>query len=400
MLDVNHIRKDFPALLNSHVAFLDNASTTQKPQKVLEALNEYYQSYCANVHRGVYQWAHRADEAYQQAREQVRAFIHAKALDQVVFAKGATEAINMVASSLSTRWESGEIIVSAMEHHANLVPWQWLAERWGLRIRVIPMACDGSLDLEAYEQLLTSQTRLVAITHVSNVLGTVNPVAQMTRLAKAHGAMVLVDGCQAVSHMPVDVSAIGCDFYVFSGHKLFGPTGIGVLYLQDPQSLVPYQGGGGMIAQVEYEHSTYAPAPYCFEAGTPPIAQAIGLGAAIDYVQSQSWEFILEHERKLLEVLQHALTALPEMKMMPAPADAVSMVALHSTHIHPHDLATILDSKGVCVRAGHHCTMPLHRHWGVPATLRVSLALYNTSHDVHRLVEALQLAVERFSHVG
>ena len=395
--DPQWLRRDFPALRQPvhgrPLVYLDNAATTQKPQAVIDAVSHYYGADCANVHRGAHTLSERATRAYEAARVKVQRFIHAGSPREVVFVRGTTEAINLVAQSFARpRLQPGdEILLTEMEHHANIVPWQLVCEQTGAVLRVVPVDDRGELRLEAYRRLLGPRTALVAVTQVSNALGTVNPVAEMVQLAHRQGVPVLVDGAQAVAHYPVDVQALDCDFYAFSGHKLYAPTGIGVLYGKAALlgAMPPYQGGGEMIRQVSFERSTYAEPPYKFEAGTTDIAGAIGLGAAIDYLSGQRLAGFAAHEQALL---QHATAALGEvsgLRIIGTAAEKAAIVSFTLAGAHPHDIGTILDHEGIAVRAGHHCAQPLMRRLGVPATTRASFAFYNTHEEVDRLVAAV-----------
>ena len=403
-LDARAIRRDFPILRQrihgKPLVYLDNAATTQKPQAVLDALVRYYVEENANVHRGVHSLSGRATDSYEAARETARRFLNAADPNEIVFVRGTTEGINLVAQSFGrTHVGAGdEIVISEMEHHSNIVPWQLLCEEKHARLRVIPVTDEGELVLDAYERLLTDRTKIVAIAHVSNVLGTVNPLSEIIRLAKARGIAVVVDGAQAVAHMPVDVQALGCDFYVFSGHKIFGPTGIGVLHGRKPllESMPVYQGGGGMIGRVTFERTTFADLPYKFEAGTPHIAGAIGLAAALDYLTGIGIERVAAYEDELLTYATSALSAVPGLRMTGTASAKASVLSFVLGEIHPHDVGTILDREGVAVRAGHHCCQPLMARLGVPATARASLALYNTREDVDALVAALRAVQEVF----
>ena len=403
-LDVTAIRRDFPILRQrvhgKPLVYLDNAATTQKPQAVLDALVHYYVEDNSNVHRGVHSLSGRATDSYEAARETARRFLNAADANEIVFVRGTTEGINLVAQTLGrTLVGAGdEIVISEMEHHSNIVPWQILGEQKGAKLRVIPVSDTGELLLDEFERLLNDRTKVVAIAHVSNVLGTINPVAEIVRLAKARGITVVVDGAQAVAHMPVDVQALGCDFYAFSGHKIFGPTGVGVLYGRKAllESMPVYQGGGGMIGRVTFERTTFADLPYKFEAGTPHIAGAIGLAAALDYLRAIGIERVAAYEDELLKYATGALTEVPGLRLTgTAPAKA-SVLSFVLGDVHPHDVGTILDREGVAVRAGHHCCQPLMARLGVPATARASLALYNTREDVDALVAALRTVQEVF----
>jgi cysteine desulfurase / selenocysteine lyase len=399
--DVTSVRRDFPILdqsVHGHpLAYLDNAATTQKPRVVLEAMDGYYRRDNANVHRGVHALAERATRAFEDARESVRRFINARSTREIVFVRGTTEAINLVASSFGHGLREGdEILISTMEHHANIVPWQLLRECRGIVLRVLPITPAGELDLDRLAGLFTTRTRLLAITHVSNALGTVNPVRELIAEARRHGVPVLLDGAQALPHLRVDVQALDCDFYAFSGHKLFGPTGIGVLYGRESllETLPPYQGGGEMIRTVSFEKTTFAALPHRFEAGTPDIAGAIGLGRAIEYLEALDWDAATAYEARLLEYATARLQEVPGLRIIGQAQNKVALVSFVMDDVHPHDMGTILDRRGLAVRAGHHCAMPVMSHYGVPATSRASMAFYNTFDEIDRLVEALRYARE------
>jgi len=401
-LDVARVRADFPALhqqVNGRpLVYLDNAATTQKPQAVLDALLGFYSRDCANVHRGVHALSQRATDAYEGARETVARFLKARPRE-IVFTRGTTEAINLVAYSYGSRLLPGdEILITELEHHSNIVPWQMLAERTGARLRVAPIDDRGEIILEEFQRLLGPRTRIVAVAHVSNALGTVNPVEEICRLAHTYGARVLVDGAQAVPHLAVDVRALDCDFYAFSGHKIYGPTGIGVLFgrWELLEAMPPYQGGGDMIRSVTFEKTLYNDPPYRFEAGTPHIAGAIGLAAAIEYVTRLGLEEIRRHEQQLLEAATRALEEIPGVRIVGTAAHKAAVVSFVLDGVHPHDVATVLDHEGVAVRAGHHCAQPLMERFGLPATTRASFALYNTLEEVDALARAVRRARELF----
>jgi cysteine desulfurase / selenocysteine lyase len=402
--DVERIRKDFPALhqeVHGHpLVYLDNAATTQKPQAVIDALRAYYSTDNANVHRGVHLLSERATEAYEGARARIQRFVNAAHSREIVFVRGTTEAINLVAQSFGRR-EIGagdEVLITTLEHHSNIVPWQMLCDERGAALRVVPIDDRGEVDAEAYERLLTERTRLVAFAHVSNALGTVLPVGRMIELARARGAVTLVDGAQAVSHLRVDVRALDCDFYAFSGHKLFGPTGIGVLYGKTGllERMPPWQGGGDMIKSVSFERTVYNDLPYKFEAGTPDIAGAIGLGAAIDYLDAVGLDRVAAWEHELLVHATDALASLPGVTLMGTARDKAAVISFLVDGVHPHDVGTILDRQGVAVRTGHHCAMPVMTRFGVPATTRASFALYNTHEEIDALVAGLGRVREVF----
>jgi cysteine desulfurase/selenocysteine lyase len=404
-LDLKAIRQEFPILRQrvhgKPLVYLDNAATTQKPQAVIDRLVRYYAEENANIHRGVHVLSVRATDAYDAARETVRGFLNAADSREIVFVRGATEGINLVAQTYGRAHVGAgdEIVISEMEHHSNIVPWQMLCEEKGARLRVIPISDAGELRLDTYERLLSDRTRIVAITHVSNALGTINPVVEIVRLAHNRDVPVLVDGAQAIAHMPVDVQALGCDFYVFSGHKVFGPTGIGVLHGRLPllDAMPPYQGGGDMIRSVTFERTLYNAVPHKFEAGTPHISGVMGLAAALDYVTAIGLDRVSAHEHELLVYGTEALSELSGLRLTgtaPAKAGILSFVL---DGVHPHDIGTILDRDGVAIRAGHHCCQPLMARLGVPATARASVALYNTRDEVDALVRALQTVREVFA---
>ena len=398
------VRSDFPLLGRSldgkPLVYLDSAATSQKPRVVLEALRRYYEEYNANVHRGLYRIAEQATLAYEEARAKVARFLGARP-EEVVFTRGTTESVNLVAYAYGDAFvqEGDEILLTEMEHHSNLVPWQRLAERRGARLRFLRVRSDGTLDLDPLDRLLSERTRLVAITHQSNVLGTINPVRYVADRAHAVGAVVLVDGAQSVPHMPVRVADLGCDFLAFSGHKMCGPTGIGVLWgrAEVLDRMPPFHGGGEMIERVELERSTYKASPHRFEAGTPNIADAIALGVAVDYLEGVGMEAVREHEKSLVRYLLAQLREVDGVRVY-GPQDPEvrgGAVAFTVEGVHPHDVAQVLDGEGVCVRAGHHCAQPLHRALGVAATTRASVYLYNTPEDVDALVRGLE-RVRRF----
>ncbi|MEJ2686508.1 MAG: cysteine desulfurase [Gammaproteobacteria bacterium] len=398
------VRAQFPALhqqVNDRpLVYLDNAATAHKPRAVIDTVNRCYNRDYSNVHRGVHQLSERATREYEQARETVRGFINARESREIVFVRGTTEAINLVAHSWGrTHLKAGnEILITEMEHHANIVPWQLLSEQTGAVLRVAPITDRGELMLDEFERRLGERTRLVAVTHVSNALGTINPVRRITDMAHAHGAKVLVDGAQSVPHMPVDVQSLDCDFYAFSGHKLYGPTGIGALYGRAGllEAMPPYQGGGEMIRQVTFQKSTFAPTPQKFEAGTPHIVGAIGMAAAIDYLNGIGMDAIARYDRELLDYAMAALQDIPKLRVIGEAPDKAGILSLAFDDIHPHDLGTILDHEGVAIRTGHHCCMPLMERYCVPATARASLAFYNTRADIDALVAALHKAREMF----
>jgi len=396
--DVWRVREDFPILdqkvHGKPLVYLDNAATSQKPASVIDCENRYYATLNANVHRGIHDLSQRATDAFEAAREKVRAFINAADTKEIVFTRGTTEAINLVAQSYGrSRFKAGdEILVTEMEHHSNIVPWQLLCEQTGARLRVAPIDDAGVLRMDKLEALVNPRTRLVAIAHVSNALGTVNPVRGIIELAHAVGAPVLVDGAQAAPHLKVDVSALDCDFYTFSGHKLYGPTGTGVLYgkfaLLD--AMPPYQGGGDMISRVTFEKTSYNALPFKFEAGTPNIAGTIGLAAAIDYVEAIGLDAIAAHENDLLDYATRRADELSGLTLIGTARDKASILSFTLEGIHPHEIGTILDHRGIAIRTGHHCAMPVMDHFGVPATARASFALYNTRNEVDALIEGVR----------
>jgi cysteine desulfurase/selenocysteine lyase len=403
-LDSASIRRDFPILRQRvhgrPLVYLDNAATTQKPQAVIDRVAQYYTDENANVHRAVHWLSDRATSAFEEARAAVGRFLNASDSREIVFVRGTTEAINLVAATFgrSRVGPGDEIVISAMEHHSNIVPWQILCEQQGARLRIIPITDDGELDLDAYRALLSDRTRIVSVLHVSNVLGTVNPVEEIVRLAHRRGIPVLVDGAQAVAHRPVDVQTLGCDFYAFSGHKMFGPTGIGVLHGTSAMlaSMPPYQGGGDMIRSVSFEHTEYNVAPHRFEAGTPNIAGAVGLAAAIGYLTGIGFDRIAPFEQELLEYATGALSRLPGVRVIGTAAHKAGVISFVLDGVHPHDVGTVLDREGVAIRTGHHCCQPLMDRLGVPATSRASLALYNNHDDIDALSAALQTVRELF----
>lgn len=404
MFDVAKIRGDFPILsrtvYNRPLVYLDNSATTQKPRVVVDSIVREYYSENANVHRGVHFLSQQATDLYEQARGRVRTFINARSDKEIVFTRGTTESLNLVASSFGERFmgEGDEVIISAMEHHSNIVPWQLLQERKGIRLRVIPINDRGELLLDEYEKLFNKRTRIVAVTHVSNVLGTVNPVKQIAAVAHAHGVPVLVDGAQSVPHIAVDVQDMDCDFFVFSGHKVYGPTGIGVLYGKESllNELPPYQGGGEMIKNVHFEHTEYEVAPLRFEAGTPDYVGAHALAAAIDYVSALGMENIAAHEHSLLAYATERMNCIPGMRIFGQAENKSAVLSFVVGNIHPLDLGTLLDRFGVAVRTGHHCAQPLMERMGVQSMARASFALYNTREEVDTLCESIERITKMF----
>jgi cysteine desulfurase/selenocysteine lyase len=401
---VSRARDDFPILSRKvhgkPLVYLDNAATTQKPRAVIAAIRRYYGTSNANVHRGVHALSDRATQAYEGARGRVARFLNAREDREIVFVRGATEAINLVAQSYGRihLQEGDEVVVTAMEHHANIVPWQMVCDRAGARLKVAPVLDSGELDFPAYERMLSSRTRLAAVTHVSNAIGTINPVREMIGMAHARGIPVLVDGAQAVPHIPVDVQALGCDFYAFSGHKLYGPTGIGALYgkAEHLEAMPPYQGGGDMILRVTFEKTTYNAIPWKFEAGTPNIAGAVGLRAAIDYLDAIGLGAVSTHEGELLAYATEEVGRIPGVRIVGTAREKAGILSFVVEGVHPHDVGTILDHEGIAIRTGHHCAMPLMDRLGLPATARASFGLYNTPAEVDLLVEGIRKARELF----
>jgi cysteine desulfurase / selenocysteine lyase len=403
--DVERIREDFPILdqqVHGHpLVYLDNAATSQKPQVVLDAIRHYYERDNANIHRGVHFLSERATEEYERARRTVQHFINAGDSREIIFTRGTTESINLVAQTCGRKRVSAgdEILVTRMEHHSNIVPWQLLCEEKNAKLRVVPINDRGELLVEEFEKLLGPRTRLVALPHVSNALGTVNPVAQLVEMAHRWNVPVLVDGAQAAPHVPIDVQTLGCDFYAFSGHKVYGPTGIGVLYGKAAllDAMPPYQGGGDMISSVTFEKTTYNKLPYKFEAGTPNVSGAIGLGAALAYVNGLGIAEIAAHEEDLLAYGTAALFAIPDIRVMGTAQHKAGVISFVLDGIHPHDIGTILDQEGIAVRTGHHCAQPVMQRFGVPATVRASFALYNTRQEIDALARGLRKVREVFA---
>jgi cysteine desulfurase/selenocysteine lyase len=402
--DVARIRADFPILAQKiagkPLVYLDNGATSQKPQAVIDALDHYYRVENSNIHRGVHSLSERATAAYEAAREKVRRFINAASDKEIIFVRGTTEAINLVAQSYGRSFlkAGDEIVVSAMEHHSNIVPWQMVCEQVGARLRVIPINHDGEIVMEEYGRLLNDRTKFVAVTHVSNALGTIVQVNEIITLAHQRDVPVLLDGAQAVPHLKVDVRELDCDFYAFSGHKMFGPTGIGVLYGRRGllEKMPPYQGGGDMISLVTFEKTHYNVLPYKFEAGTPNIAGVIGLGAAVDYLQGLDWQQVAAHERELLARGTEALSEIVPLRIIGTAKEKAGVLSFVLDHVHAHDVGTILDQEGVAVRAGHHCAMPVMQRFGVPATTRASFAFYNTAEEIDVLVRAIHRVLKVF----
>ncbi|HEY0681825.1 MAG TPA: cysteine desulfurase [Steroidobacter sp.] len=397
-LDVAAIRRDFPILHQSvngkPLVYLDNAASSQRPKSVIEAVSRYYEHDHANVHRGVHTLSQRATDAYEGARETIRRFINARDTKEIVFVRGTTEAVNLVAQSFARPgFQPGdEIIISALEHHANIVPWQLLREQVGAVLRIIPINEQGEVDFIEFQKLIGPRTRLLALAHVSNALGTIVPVEKFIKVAKQHGVPVLLDGAQAIPHTPVDVQALDCDFYCFSSHKMLGPTGMGVLYGKREllEAMPPWQGGGDMILSVSFEKTTFNQLPWKFEAGTPHISGAIGLAAAIDYLEKIGMERIAAYEHELLEYATERLSKLPGLRIVGTAPEKAAVVSFTLDGIHPHDIGTILDTEGVAIRTGHHCAMPVMEFYKIPATARASMSFYNTREEIDRLVAALE----------
>lgn len=402
--DVNKIREDFPILMKKvhgkNLVYLDNAATTQKPNYVIDKVNEYYTTMNANIHRGVHALSQEATEAFEGARIQIKQFINALGKNQIIFTRGTTEAINLVASSYGRAniKEGDEIIISHMEHHSNIVPWQLLCKEKNAKLRVIPVNDDGELIFEEFEKMVNERTKFISIVYVSNSLGTINPVKDIISYAHQFNIPVLVDAAQAVNHIKVDVQDLDCDFLAFSGHKIYGPTGIGALYgkVELLESMPPYQGGGDMISKVTFEETTYNELPHKFEAGTPDIAGAIGLGAAIEYVSKIGLDRIKEHENKLLEYATRQIAEVPGLRIIGTAKEKTSVLSFVLENIHPHDIGTFLDFEGVAIRTGHHCTQPLMQRYNIPATSRASFAMYNTKEEVDVLVSGLKKIIEVF----
>ncbi len=403
-LDVERVRRDFPGLEQTihgkPLAYLDNAASAQKPKAVVDALTRIYLYDYSNVHRGVHTLSQRATDAYEGARETVRRFMGAARAEEIVFVRGTTEGINLVAQSfVRPRLATGdEVVISAMEHHSNIVPWHIVCGEAGARLRVVPINDRGELDLAAYEDLLSERTRIVAMVHVSNALGTINQARQIVAAARRRGIPTLLDGAQAAPHMALDVTALGCDFYTLSGHKLFGPTGIGALYgrFERLEEMKPYQGGGEMIRSVTFETTEYNVPPHRFEAGTPHIAGAIGLAAAMDYVEAVGFEAIASHEHEIKAYATQRLSAIPEVRLIGTAAEKAAVISFTIEGVHAHDVGTILDQEGVAVRVGHHCAQPVMDFFGVPATARASFVFYNTLEEVDRLVAGIGRVLEVF----
>ncbi len=397
---VRDIRQDFPALrqqvYGKNLIYFDNGATSQKPQMVLDAINQYYSKDNANIHRGVHHLSQKATNEYEEAREIIRRFINAEKKEEIIFTKGTTDGINLVAHSFGELLSAGdEIMISAMEHHSNIVPWQMLAERKKLVLKVIPINKRGELIMEDFQNMLSPKTKLVAVTHISNSLGTINPVEEIIEAAHAVGAKVLIDGAQSVQHTKVDVTAMNCDFFVFSGHKVFGPTGIGVLYGKEAilDEMPPYQGGGDMISKVTFERTTYNELPFKFEAGTPHIAGGICLGTALNYLDQFNPHELEEYERELTEYAQEMLETFENIRLIGTAKNKTSVVAFTVDGIHPFDIGTLLDKQGIAVRTGHHCTQPLMDFYQIPGTVRASFAFYNTREEIDQFIAAVEKSI-------
>jgi cysteine desulfurase/selenocysteine lyase len=397
MFDSQKIRADFPILSTTMrgkpLAYLDNAATTQKPQVVIDSMKNYYETLNANIHRGVYYLSEASTVLYEKTRKKIQDFIGAENPEEIIFCRGATEAINLIAHSYGAVFlkAGDEILISGMEHHSNIVPWQLLSEKIGAVLKVIPLTATGELDEAMFEKLLTSKTKIVALTHMSNALGTINPIAQWIPKIHAVGAIVVIDGAQAAAHMPVDVKALNVDFYVASSHKMYGPTGIGFLYGKKTllEKMPPYQGGGDMIESVSFEKTTFAPLPHKFEAGTPAISEAIAFYEALNYIEQIGFEAILQQEKYLLKLLLEVLASHKDIRLIGEPAHRGAIVSFVMKGVHPHDVGSILDSQGVAVRVGHHCAMPIMEYFQVPATIRASLSFYNNEDDILALEKGL-----------
>lgn len=401
---MNNYKADFPILAQpmygKPLVFLDSSASSQKPDCVIDAITNYYRHDHANVHRGVYQLSERATLAFEKTRKKIKEMINARDVREIIFTSGTTASINLVAQSYGrAQFKAGdEVIISAMEHHSNIVPWQILQEQQGIQLRIIPITDEGEIDMHAFEKIFSDRTKLLAIVHASNVLGTIVPLAKMIEIAHQKKVPVLVDGAQAFPHLPVDVQALDCDFYTFSAHKAYGPTGVGVLYgkAQLLENMPPYQSGGAMIESVSFEKTTYSQIPYKFEAGTPNIADVVGFHAALDYLDRIGMQTVLQHEQDLLEYATTKLTTIPGLKMIGTAKNKVGVLSFVMEDIHPHDIGTVLDREGIAVRAGHHCAMPLMTRFNIPACVRASLGLYNSVDDIDALVSGLEVVKRLF----
>jgi cysteine desulfurase/selenocysteine lyase len=404
VFDVNALRQDFPILTEEvygkPFTYLDSAASAQKPRQVIEAISKVYSTEYSNVHRGVHYMSQKATDAMEEAREKIRSFVNASSIREIIFVRGATEGINLIASSWGRRNLSAgdEIILTMLEHHSNIVPWQLIAEEVGASLKVVPIDRDGVLDMDTYSNLLSDKTKFVAVTHVSNALGTILPVTELIRLAHERGAKVLVDGCQAAPHMKIDVRSLDADFYVLSGHKIYGPSGIGILYGKEKllEAMPPYQGGGEMIDVVTFDKTTYADLPFKFEAGTPHIAGAIGMGAAVNYITAVGLDNIAAHENDILKYGTNKLKGIDSLEIVGQAPEKAAILSFNLTGVHPHDVGTILDREGIAVRTGHHCAQPVMDYFDIASTVRASLGLYNNRSDIDALVAALERVKEIF----
>lgn len=402
--NIEKIRNDFPTLNEKvhgkSLIYFDNAATTHKPLTVIEAVDNFYRHYNSNVHRGVHKLSQLATDAYENSREKIRKYINANKFEEVIYTRGATESLNLIVSSYGRRFlnEGDEIIISTMEHHANIVPWQLLAQEKGLKLRVIPIDDNGELIIEEFDKLINERTKIVSVVHISNTLGTINPIEYIIKKAKEFGAITIIDASQSIQHKQIDVHALGCDFLVFSGHKLYGPTGTGILYgkLDLLEKMPPYQSGGDMIKSVSFERTIFNDLPYKFEAGTPNIAGNIGLGYAIDYIQSLTLDKIDEYETYLLKYATEKLSDIPELKIIGTAKNKASVISFVLENIHPHDIGTLLDSDGIAVRTGQHCTEPIMRRYGIPATSRASISFYNTIDEINVLYNSILKIIKIF----
>jgi cysteine desulfurase/selenocysteine lyase len=401
---ITDIRSLFPILREKirgrNLVYLDNAATTQKPEAVIAELDRYYRHVNSNIHRGVHFLSEEATAAYESVRRKTQRFLNAASEKEIIFVRGTTEAINLVAASFGAMsvHAGDEVLISGMEHHSNIVPWQMLAERVGARLRVVPITDSGEIELEEFARMLGPRTRIVAVTHVSNALGTINPVRQLIRLAHDHGVPVLIDGAQAIAHQRVDVRELDCDFYTLSAHKMYGPTGFGVLYGKEAllRAMPPYQGGGDMIRSVTFEKTLFAELPHKFEAGTPNIADGIGFGAALEFLESLDWTAVARHEHEVLAYATERISSIQGVRVIGTAREKAGVVSFVMDDIHPHDIGTILDQEGIAVRTGHHCAQPVMARFGIPATVRASLALYNTKSEIDALVQGIQKVKEVF----
>ncbi|MFI5252553.1 MAG: SufS family cysteine desulfurase [Bacteroidota bacterium] len=405
VFDVERIRKDFPVLRRQvngkPLVYFDNAATSQKPQIVIDAISRYYEEENSNIHRGVHQLSEKATLAYEQSRKIIQKYLNASSTQEIIFVRGTTEGVNLVAASFGKKFvhAGDEILISAMEHHSNIVPWQILCQEKNATLKIIPMNDRGELILDAYEKLLTSQTRIVALTHISNALGTINPVKEMIAMAHARGIPVLIDGAQALPHMRVDVADLDCDFYAFSGHKVFGPTGVGILFGKAKwlDEMPPYQSGGDMIKSVTFEKTIYNDLPYKFEAGTPGIAGGICLGTTLDYLSKFDMESVSAHEHDLLEYATESISMINGIKIIGTAEHKASVLSFIMENVHPHDIGTILDDEGIAIRTGHHCAQPVMQRFGIPATARASFAFYNTRDEIDVFINALHKVIKVFA---